>query len=195
MITAMKNKLIILALLPLLLAASCGDDPEPDRLPAITQGGLNTFGCVIEGEVMIPKDYAGSIGGFPAKGLVVKYRNDWQHFFDIRSLNANKSYYYIYIYIPSLNATGTYQFSLSNGREVPSDAPLHPHAYVLKNNEDRLRGLYYTYENSGQINITRFDMLNTIISGTFEFKAFNVDNPGDTIKVTQGRFDTNWVDL
>ncbi len=193
----MKHKLIITLLLPFLFAASCSKDDtlEPDQLPPITQEGLNTFGCIINGEVMMPKDSPGSLFGFPAKGLVVKYRNDTQHFFNIISRNRDKNYTYIYMYIPALISTGTYNFGLSNGRESPLDSPPHPHAYIIKRNKDDIRTFYYSYSNSGQIHITRFDTINTIVSGTFELRAFDVDNPSDTIQITQGRFDVNWVKL
>jgi len=40
---------------------------------------------------------------------------------------------------------------------------------------------------SGQLIITKFDQSNQIISGNFYFNA--VDFSGDTVKITDGRFD------
>lgn len=100
---------------------------------------------------------------------------------------------YIYIYIPELNGVGAYGLELSNGSI--SDNPSYPHAFIIKNNKDDSRELYYSYENSGQIMVTKFDTINTKVSGTFEFQAFGVDNPSDTLEITDGRFDINWSAL
>lgn len=45
--------------------------------------------------------------------------------------------------------------------------------------------------NSGRINILRLDTINYIIAGTFYFDAVNKE--GDTIKVTDGRFDLKYA--
>jgi hypothetical protein len=37
--------------------------------------------------------------------------------------------------------------------------------------------------------VTRFDTVNNIISGTFDFTAGSIDNTADPITVTEGRFD------
>jgi len=44
---------------------------------------------------------------------------------------------------------------------------------------------------SGVLNVTRLDGTNKIFSGTFEIKLFN-PNCGDTIRITNGRFDLNF---
>lgn len=43
--------------------------------------------------------------------------------------------------------------------------------------------------NKGNITITKLDLVNKIISGTFEFTAEDKDNPQNTVKVTDGWFD------
>ena len=47
----------------LLIAASCKktktESESPDQLPPITQTGANTFGCLINGNVWLPKGYDG----------------------------------------------------------------------------------------------------------------------------------------
>lgn len=53
----------------------------------------------------------------------------------------------------------------------------------------------YEEENtiSGMLTITHFDSVNFIISGTFEFVTANNDPNCDTIRVTDGRFDTHYI--
>ena len=55
---------IVIVLYLLVLSISCSDNPklmpvEEDKLPAITQTGENTFGCLINGNVFVPKDKTG----------------------------------------------------------------------------------------------------------------------------------------
>jgi len=48
----------------------------------------------------------------------------------------------------------------------------------------------------GSIVIDRYDTINTIISGTFEFDAVKESDPfSDTLSITEGRFDINWRSL
>jgi len=44
---------------------------------------------------------------------------------------------------------------------------------------------------NGELVITEFDKTNQIISGTFDFALFN-NKCGDTIKITNGRFDMKY---
>lgn len=61
----MKNSLLLLAFM--LIFSSCikekdPDDPtQQDQLPPITQTGAYTFGCLLDGEVWVPKHYSNSI--------------------------------------------------------------------------------------------------------------------------------------
>ena len=54
------KKIITVILLSTLLGASCKktNTPSPtDQLPPTTQTGANTFGCLVNGKVWIPKGY------------------------------------------------------------------------------------------------------------------------------------------
>jgi len=65
-----KINLILLIILPL-LALQCNKDPEPiEQLPEATQTGKNTFGCLVDGEVWLPK------GNFHRPRLTSEYHND-----------------------------------------------------------------------------------------------------------------------
>jgi len=48
-----------------------------------------------------------------------------------------------------------------------------------------------TTNNPGKLIITRFDPENFIISGTFSFSI--IDENGDNIEITEGRFDMNYT--
>jgi hypothetical protein len=52
---------------------------------------------------------------------------------------------------------------------------------------------YYTSSTkNGIVTITKLDLNNKIISGTFEFTAEDEKNPANTIKVTDGWFDISY---
>jgi hypothetical protein len=51
---------------------------------------------------------------------------------------------------------------------------------------------YVSYSQSGELNITRRDLVidsYNISSGEFHCKLINIRNPSDTIQITSGRFD------
>ncbi len=50
---------------------------------------------------------------------------------------------------------------------------------------------YASSTNPGTITITRFDSVNQIVSGSFEFDV--LDNNSDTFKVRSGRFDMHYA--
>ncbi len=102
----MKNlKPKILMLIFTTLFFSCNNNEtilEPvteDQLPPITETGANTFGCLINGKVFIPKDKTGYTppGGGTPKGLEVtigSFLPSYEYF----SIDA-ENYQGIYIYI------------------------------------------------------------------------------------------------
>lgn len=59
------------------------------------------------------------------------------------------------------------------------------------NQKDYITNTHYV----GSITFTRVDTVNHIIAGTFAFTAENTDGSGETVRVTDGRFDINWVTL
>lgn len=62
-----KYKLTMIWIISLLIAYSCNINDEQDglqlTLPPITQTGANTFGCYVDGKLLIPRDGTGTIGG------------------------------------------------------------------------------------------------------------------------------------
>ena len=57
----MKRKTYLLLLIPLLVLTSCFNDDNInkapiDQLPPPTQSGKYTFGCLVNGEAMIPNN-------------------------------------------------------------------------------------------------------------------------------------------
>jgi hypothetical protein len=102
----LKTNLLLAAITLLLLITACGcvndniQNNQQDELPPITQTGENTFGCIIDGEVLVPKDgSSGSLDGIIHRylGLRIYIENST---FKIIAGNAAEDYGdHIYIYM------------------------------------------------------------------------------------------------
>ncbi|TYP96487.1 hypothetical protein C7447_10753 [Tenacibaculum adriaticum] len=166
---------------------SNNDDPQ-DQLPPITQTGANTFGCIINGEILTPKDGR----GVPqAKGLFVAHYSNNNIVFDVGNFKDDNGDS-IYIYIYNLTSIGTYSFGLSTGQSISTFEPDFNHCWTRTFDTTTGGKKYLSNINSGTIIITRFDPINFIISGTFELTTFEENDPNNTIEITDGRFDINW---
>ncbi|RUA35318.1 MAG: hypothetical protein DSY77_02810 [Bacteroidetes bacterium] len=175
-----------------------------DELPPITQEGLNTFGCKIDGEVLVPKDGTpsslfsfGSTKGLTAGNVEVGIINDeFQRYFYIQGINTQDGNGdYVFLYIPNLKTAGEYELGNSTGSTMYENYSPN-HAIVFLGDDKNDGEKYLSFENGGEINITRYDSINSIVSGTFEFDVIKESDPfSDTLSVTEGRFDINWRTL
>jgi len=145
-------------------------------LPPATQTGANTFGCLIDGQAFVPKN---------------------QSLLEGPKLQCN------YIYM-----AGGYYFTVGgvskNGGGILSDIIIFTDSLAIGQGQtieltDNMTGNavgeyylnnppYYTNKMlTGELSITKFDAIKQIVSGTFYFNV--LDNTGDTVKITNGRFD------
>jgi len=175
----------------LLLFTAC-DEP----LPRPTKKGKDTFGCKINGKNWVPEggEFLSSV-----KPLVARYDGN------ILRIDANtankKNNTSIYLYLEKVTGTGEYPINFIT--DVPPFGTSYTshgiYYHVDKTYLDPVtnsygkRSFYATNAKyPGKVNITRLDSSTKIVSGTFEFTAENRDNPGQTVKITSGRFDTHW---
>ena len=179
-------KTILLALLIGLSAMACtdrtGDDGYNPQLPPETQTGAWTFGCKINGQIMIPQDATlqGPPGGGPLKGLVFSYDKGR----NIEAVDAQHGRGGVIIKIPNSlmnNQSGMFDFEdIRGGFSSANEEKLYIQA-MYKNS------FYGSIANTGKITFTRND--SKIISGTFYCKLKNRDEPYYIIEITEGRFD------
>ena len=171
----MKAILMILLWLP--LAVGCKKN-ELNALPPETQVGANTFGCLVNGKAWVPKK-GGLFTDPPVQGAFYGARgqlNLW-----VQANNSDGSGLDFWVENPL--RTGEYPLRYTTG--------IYPTIILPKN-----YALYYQSDGSyitspqytGTMTITRTDTIRGIISGTFEFTAFNAKS-GLTVSVTNGRFD------
>lgn len=195
----MKNTILLL----LLLFISCTkSDPAEDplaKLPAETQVGANTFGCIINGQVFYPRDGTSTLFNSGGKGLIlwgdssipIGIGNYGE--IEIRNLQNAKPANSMMIHLQGLDQikTGEYIWHESNFQSS-IDGLMQNYVYAKIYNSLVNGWQYYSsYENSGKLKITKYD---NIISGNFSGKL-RLQNGTDEIEILNGRFDINSTTL
>jgi hypothetical protein len=179
---------IIASLIIVCLSASkCKKDKPPvdpvSQLPPETQTGANTFGCLVDGKVFLPK---GAPFGGPILQCAYQYLDNGSSKGFYFQLSA--SHRYSTQNIKSI-ALGTENLKLKEGAFVLEDAFQDGKAFGLFSESGK--GNYTQKYLPGLLTITKFDEINQIVSGTFWFSV--VVSPGDTIQITDGRFDMQFT--
>ncbi|TXE18087.1 hypothetical protein ES692_07525 [Psychroserpens burtonensis] len=195
----MKTTLKILSL-SVFLMLSCNKDDDATgfvpTLPAITQTGANTFGCYAGNILITPRNGTGTFNS-EDEGMILwgGYPNNTDYYeIDIHDYKSERtSSILIHVQSAHLNGIGDYIINASNGfNSIDGLDNTYINCRVWR---DELGGGYYNYvsfENSGTINITRYDFSEHIISGTFSANLRNFNHPYDIIEITDGRFDIDW---
>ncbi|QTD37417.1 hypothetical protein JL193_15190 [Polaribacter batillariae] len=166
--------------------SNCESKTEDERwnpeLPPITQIGANTFGCKINGQVMIPRDSRKSqLGGIP-KG--VSYGTDLNYDW-IKASDRYTATGGVAIKIPNLQTLKVGEYEVKT--IIGGFASTHPNIVYIQATHHK--GFYGSIEGTGKVIITHYD--NEIISGTFYCKLKNRDISDNFIEITEGRFDFN----
>ncbi|WP_347156396.1 hypothetical protein [Pontibacter chitinilyticus] len=173
--------------LSLLLLSSC-----EEKLPEPTTKGANTFACKVNGKAWIP-DAGGSFSG---KKLSVLYSDLFkpQVNFVLFATRINKEdNTSIQLALEDVRTTGTQYFDFDTN-PYPNELHYKNHAMYVEYKPGKASYITNTHY-TGIVNFTRVDTVNHIIAGTFAFTAENTDGSGQVIKVTEGRFDINWLTL
>ena len=172
----------------LTLSISCKKEKKVDQLsllPAATQTGANTFGCLINGMAFTPRrDPDPFHSASPA--LAASYKYDYGK--KAYAFTIGTSHYTNSNNIKTIGIV-TDSLKIHEGETLllsKVSTPGFASAGYLFNTSD-----YDTNDNAtGQLTITHLDTVRQIISGTFNFKA--VGRAGDTVRITNGRFDVHY---
>ena len=177
-----KRMVHYLLLFQILWIFSCEyKSPQPvdpiDLLPPITQTGENTFGYLVDGEA-----------SFTVSPLNVVARYSGQNLFiagDIfRPLGQTIALISNTDFIQSVPAT----YAINDSTPVFAEyTKIRPRPVCLYTTDSAI---------GGALTINYLDTINSIISGTFEFKALSTDDSQegcpDTVNITDGRFDLQY---
>jgi hypothetical protein len=179
-------KKLLFLLLTTFTLSCCNNDDNPfssnDTLPPETQTGANTAGCLLNGEVFIPHQE----GLSPSLQCNYEYI-DGEFYFTFRFSDFRKG--------------GTKSVMLETKKTILQTNQTYQLNKNMIDNGDFIGGggMYWltpnniSYTNTiktGELKITRLDLQNSIISGSFWFDAVN--SAGETVQIRSGRFDMHY---
>lgn len=145
-------------------------EPEQPTLPPETQTGEDTFGCLIDGKVWLPK------GG----GLLQTIERDY--YYGSIIIGANKRGTNGANERININVTGIFSDTL----------------FIIDNKNSQ--NFYYRQENPmyypdsnhiGEFHLKKLDTINNIMSGTFWFDAIDTTTE-KIVQIRDGRFDLKY---
>lgn len=178
------QKQFLFFLLPTLLWMACippsDDDMDPttvnDELPPITMQGAQTFGCLLNGEVWVNRP------AFLTDNISMDYHQPTGIF----NLNARTS-------APENQTVDQEFIIMSSSFFNTGQIPLNIAEYI----SDSICSWIATSEdipldNDNYLNISRLDLEENIISGTFAFVVVDTIC-NDTFRITEGRFDYDYA--
>jgi hypothetical protein len=173
----------------LLISSSCKKNKAVDplsQLPPEAQTGANTFGCLVNGVVFKPGGASLSGGSLQCNYqfvnggyyfiLIGRYRN-----------NSNGNGSSVGLYTDSLKIQEGVKQILKTRISNSASASYSSYTPISAYKQFQTNGTSYT----GELWIKKFDSINQIVAGTFSFTAINDD--GDTVKITDGGFDTHYT--
>jgi hypothetical protein len=182
----------LLLLLPLVvfLGASCtlidALKPVPTALPPETQTGANTFGCLVDGKLLVPYSDDSNL-----EALSKELQSPYGGLFGIscgfyKSGSSKQSLGFL---IRRIQKEGIYklyynhQEYLTNGINTKDGA------------EYRIDDNYYNMKvskSSLTVEITKFDQKNYIVAGRFYGTLYDEQDSTRKVEITQGRFDVKF---
>ena len=179
----MKKILFLFALISTIYSCSLADKFNgDDKLPPETQTGANTVGCLVNGKVFLPHQE----GINPSVNCFYQFVDGefyfTMNFADLRGTTNER----VVIQTGKINLISGQTYNLNKNIIENVD-------YIGGGGLYSLSSTNRYYTNSikiGELKITRVDVSNSVISGTFWFDAINSE--GEIVHITEGRFDWDY---
>tara|TARA_R110001583_G_scaffold185065_1_gene344967 strand:- start:914 stop:1444 length:531 start_codon:yes stop_codon:yes gene_type:complete len=176
----MKN---LLFLLTVLLTLSCcnNDDDSAASLPPETQTGANTVGCLVNGKVFLP--HAEGINS-PVNCFYQFVNGEFYfnlHFADLRGVISTDVVVQTSKITLEVGKTYILNKNIVDDGDFTGGGVFAPPSIIR---------FYTTTIKTGELRITRVDVQNSILSGTFWFDAVNTKE--EIAEIREGRFDWNY---
>jgi len=182
----MRQLITLITVILILNFAGCKKELG-DELPALTYEGKNTFGCKIDGVSWVPKGiYGWGFTDYPTDGgYYAEYNSPLVHVL----IKTSDPGGYIDLYIKNYDSynflkPGTYLLNKKTSSLPFGYGIKHSYGTYWTNDKEYITDSFHT----GWIELIKSDSVNSIVSGRFEFDAYN-DVTGKTYKITDGRFD------
>jgi hypothetical protein len=176
------KKLLFFFLTTLALMSCDKDDDAPQTLPEATQTGRGIFACYVNGKPFI--DNSGSPNGISFNCFYQLVNGEYYFGIDGRNVIDGINSIILATNGRQIIENETYQLLSDNSGNVYGGCGFF---IAFTSYELSLTNINYT----GELNITKLDIENQIVSGTF---WFDVENPftGETVEIREGRFDTRF---
>jgi hypothetical protein len=156
---------------------------QTDVLPQATQEGKNTFGCLIDGKSYVPNGGSGFMSSKPiVGGFFGIFANIYKVGVYIFTNSKDKKSVSLYLNDFKL---GVHVLNNNTGTQPGTLTPKDYASYISSEGDEYVTSSKYT----GQVNIIKADTTTGVVSGSFEFTG--VTATGETVSVTNGRFDVN----
>lgn len=187
----LRNSISLIATISAICIISCekSESISTERestIPVYTEIGANTMSYRVNGKLVKVFDYTrnfagvyGSVGDFTSQGKKIAL-----------TVNGNlvKSDHFesIELYVEDFKGIGYY----TTNTNVPKNL-ISQFMYSIGENEILSDGYTTDATHHGYVQVTKFDTLNQIISGRFEFTGFLFfwGEEKDTVRITDGMFD------
>ncbi|MDP4291521.1 MAG: DUF6252 family protein [Bacteroidota bacterium] len=169
--------ILLMPLFFLLLGSQCNKDLKT-TLPPVTQGGSETFGCFVDGQL-----FRNGPSSFCITSLVAELDSNKTFIINTRNGIGDKLKF---VGFKITNWAGVAKYNLCGNNRGE---------YSELNGNNFCKFLTDSLDQTGIVNITYFDSIREIVSGTFTFKAKLYQSALGTcdstriIDVTEGRFD------
>jgi Family of unknown function (DUF6252) len=164
--------------------------PEPG-LPAATQGGANTAGARVDGQVWLPATtlFVGPAvtGSYQREGSKRRLRLSFYRVPATESAPLNETS--IHFYVPDVTSAGTIALDQTAQPTFPTVTPAYATFKYAKPTPGR--EFITGPDAQGHLTITRLDTVARIVAGTFEFQARETRGTA-TVTVSEGRFDVKF---
>ncbi len=173
------QKLFLLLTIALTLSCCKNDDDNNNSLPPATQTGANTVGCLVNGQVFLPHQE----GIYSPVNCFYQF-DDGEFYFSISFADlrgTTNETVNVFTGAIELEENETYILNQPDGTFFGGGGE-----YRTSQSNQYNTNLIQT----GALRITRNDLSNSIISGTFWFDATN--ETGETVEIREGRFDWNY---
>jgi hypothetical protein len=186
----MKKTALLFTLITI-YTSMCGSDchksnSPTNALPPETHAGLNTMGCIVNGQLFIPQTSGYPPGQFSNAGY--EYGESSINFNWTDKPDCGFSILRIYLDSVQLQAGDTITLGLMPDSVANSPVKAQWATYYSFPCDSGVIGSYSTTSQvTGQVIIDYYDPLAFLIAGRFSFDA--IDKYSDTIHVREGRFD------
>ena len=161
--------------------------PVPTALPPETQTGANTFGCLVDGKLLVPYSDNSNI-----EPLITELQSPYGGLLRIGGLflKENNTKFACGFIIQKHKKEGTYRLYYNLQEQINNNG-INPNDWANCIVENEVYDIKKSQSNF-TVEITKFDQKNYIVSGRFYGTLYHEKDSTRKVEITQGRFDVKF---